>query len=119
LQSIRDKLNEGLKIDETGIGNGTGTDADAKSGISTEFGKLDTSLSGVLDGSGAPNSAWGFGISFPSTCSAITIPTSNWGTFNLNFCQWQNVAHDIMALVWIGATLFFSLGMVGRTVSAG
>lgn len=107
------------KIDETGTPTGEGADTDARAEINTEAGKLTTKLDQIIAGDGAPDRSWGFSISFPSTCNPMSIGTARWGFYTLDFCQWQSVAHDLMSLVWIGATIFACLGMVFRAISAG
>lgn len=105
------------KIDEAGTPTADGADADAKKGLDAEAKKLTDKISEIASGSNGPNATWGFGITFPSNCSAITIPTNNWGSFNVNFCQWQSIAHDLMSLVWIATTVFLIVGMVFRTMN--
>lgn len=118
-QAILNKLGTGVKVDETGTPDGTEADTEAKNALNTEAGKLTTGLEGIIAGTNAPDRSWGFGISFPSTCNPTVIGTARWGFFEVDFCQWQSIAHDIMALVWIGATLFLCIGMVFRAISAG
>lgn len=106
------------KIDETGTPTGVGADTDAKAGVTTEMGKLTTKIDDIVAGSG-PNSSWGFGVSFPTNCTPITIGTARWGFFTADFCDWQPIAHDIMSLVWVMTTVFLCVGMVFRAISAG
>jgi hypothetical protein len=119
LQSIRDKLESGLKIDETGVGDGTGVETQATEGINTESGKISSGIEGIVAGTSAPNSSWGFSINFPSTCTPFNIGTNRWGFYSVDFCQWQPIVHDIMSLIWVAVSIFLSIGMVVRTVAAG
>lgn len=107
------------KIDETGTPTGEGVDTEARAGVNEEAGKLTTKLEQVLAGEGAPDRSWGFSISFPNTCTPFEIGTARWGFFDVDFCQWQPVIHDIMSLIWVGVAVFLSIGLVIRTVSAG
>lgn len=113
------ELKKARKIDETGTPDGSTADTDAKAALDTEAGKLQTGLDGVIAGTGAPDRSWGFSISFPSTCNPFVVGTANWGFFNVDFCDFQDVAHDLMTLVWLGVTIFACVGMVFRAVSAG
>lgn len=107
------------KIDETGTPTGADADTEAKAGITTEAGKLTTALEGVIAGTGAADRSWGFSISFPSTCVPFNVGTSRWGFFAVDFCDFQDQAHDIMSLVWIASTIFLCIGMVFRAINAG
>lgn len=118
-QSVLSELKKARKIDETGTPNGDGADSDAKTAVDGEATKLSTSLSGIVAGDGAPDRSWGMSISFPSTCTPFVVGTANWGFFNVDFCDFQDVAHDLMTLVWLAATIFVCVGMVFRAINAG
>lgn len=59
----------------------------------------------------APGWTWTFTL--PTACSAIELPAFG---MSIDVCQWQGLIHDILALCWIGATIWCCIGMVGRTL---
>lgn len=118
-QSILNELKKKRQIDETGTPDGNGFDTDARTEINSEAGKAQSSLEGIIAGSNAPDRTWGFSVNFPTTCNPMTVGTANWGFFVIDFCQWQDIIHDLMSLVWIGATIFLCIGMAMRAVTGG
>lgn len=99
------------KIDESG------TPDDAV----TPFEKPKTDLDKVKDDSSlaidkaatlqAP--AWTFSFQLPTGCAPYQ--TGLRGVL-LNICQYQSTIHDLMSMIWAGATFFCLVGMVGRTI---
>lgn len=101
------------KIDETGTPTATPLEVapqdTAKQAQETALGTLATRT--------APTWSWSF--SLPSSCSPINLAAFAPFVTTVDVCQFQPVIHDIMTLVWIGATLWGCIAMVGRTLHAG
>jgi len=65
------------------------------------------------------NTNWSFTFALPSSCQAIETPigqTSVTAGFKLDVCKYQPVIHDLMAMVWIGGTIWLLIGMFGQTL---
>jgi hypothetical protein len=59
---------------------------------------------GILD--------WGFNFALPTSCSTYPMFLS----VKIDFCEFQPIVHELMSLVWLGATLWICIGMVGTTL---
>lgn len=103
------------KIDESGTGNGSAAYDGAKGELST-YGSDAVGLVGTAGSASGKDTGWGFGFSLPTGCSALDMGAYD---FALNVCQFQPVIHDLLSLVWVAATLFLVIGMVGRAVGGG
>lgn len=103
------------KIDESGTPNGSG----AFNGATSDLNAWGQSAVDGVNGAGSANgkdTSWGFGFSLPTGCTALDMGAYE---FSLNVCEWQPVMHDLMSLVWIGATIWAIIGMVGRAIGGG
>jgi hypothetical protein len=106
------------KIDETGTPtpgdlNAAGTDARAEIDQAEQEGK------GLIEGmaqrtDGKPQWTWSFAL--PSGCSPYPLEAF---AFSIDICQWQPMIHDLMSLVWIAATIWACVAMVGATLNKG
>lgn len=111
LQTI---ITDGLKINETGTPNGqdalkTGVDQYTASAMERE---------GLLETVVAPankNTEWTWTLQFPSTCTAVSIDMI-YKTIVLDPCEYMDVIHDLMSMIWAGATLWVVVSMFGRTL---
>lgn len=110
---------EKVPIDETGTPSTTGTLFDSA------IQQLDQSKDLFLDlftdaaSSDGKNTQWSFTFSLPSSCQAIETPigqTALTTGFKLDVCKYQPVIHDLMAMVWIGGTIWLLIGMFGNTL---
>jgi hypothetical protein len=106
------------KIDETGTPSGQGVDSEGRAAMDAHGTAVGDAISGVVGGSGAPSSTWGFSFNLPSHCQPFTVDMI-YKVVDIDPCAFQAVIHDLMSLIWIGATIFFSLGMVFRTITGG
>lgn len=109
------------KIDETGTPTTSNATTTATENVQGNVDELGTKLEGIVSGAQKPsNIGWGVSsITFPTNCSPFSIGTARWGFFTIDLCQYQDVIHDLMSLVWVSFTLFLSVGMVFRAVSGG
>ena len=65
------------------------------------------------------NTSWTFSLSFPTACVPLNVDMRFHGKGQivvLNPCTWIATIHELVSMVWAGATLFLVLGMVGRTL---
>jgi len=106
------------KIDETGTGDGSGSQTGNEAGVD---GARD-GHAGVIEGWGtntdhAPEWTWTFAL--PATCSPIPLTAFAPFIESIDVCQFQPVIHDLMSLVWIAAAIFGCTAMVFRTLNTG
>jgi hypothetical protein len=106
------------KIDETGTPSGQGVDSEGRAAMDAHGTSVGNAITGVVGGSGAPTSSWGFSFNLPTHCQPFTVDMI-YKVVDIDPCAFQAVIHDLMSLIWIGATIFFSLGMVFRTITGG
>lgn len=57
--------------------------------------------------------SWTFAFNLPTGCSPF--PTGLRGVV-IDMCQYQATIHNLMSMIWAGATAFCLIGMVGRTI---
>lgn len=111
LQTI---ITDGLKVKEDSMP--TAPDyGDAKKALDDATKARQDGLTTVTDATGKDTS-WGFSLTFPATCEAMSFSMGAFGNLNIDICPYMPIAHDIMSVVWGGTTLFTVLGMVGRTI---
>lgn len=101
------------KIDETGTPT-SGSFADATKGIDDATKARQEGLATVTDPMGK-NTSWTWTLALPTGCQPISL-NMILKTVVFDPCAYQGVFHDLMSLLWAGATLFAVFGMVGRTL---
>lgn len=103
-------------IDETG----TPSKADATSSFTNAGKAVDDTEKGIKDAIASikdqakPEWTWSFQL--PTVCNSFVLDEFN---ITIDMCQWQPIIHDLMAIVWIGATIWFGIAIVGRTLGGG
>jgi type II secretory pathway pseudopilin PulG len=104
------------KIDETG----TPTPADmtnnmkaANDSVSKAWDDIKAELDKVPNDSDKKSILdWGFSFALPSSCSTYPMFLN----VKIDFCQFQPIVHELMSLIWLGATMWICIGMVGSTL---
>lgn len=106
------------KLDESGTPTGDGAYTGATNGVTSN---RDQAVQGINDAAGASgkSTGWTFTFAFPSGCSEVPLAAFAPYLTGINVCSWQGVIHDLMSLVWLAATVFCCIGMVGRAVGGG
>lgn len=99
------------RIDETGTPRDGASkfDGASRSADETKDGFLDA----ITSAKEIEAPAWTWTFQLPSGCAPVALPAFD---MELDLCQWQPMIHDLMSLVWIAATIWFSIGLVGRTL---
>lgn len=103
------------KIDETGTPSAqTADQSKLQQHETTLKGKL-----GEIEGKAAPEWSWTFAL--PTSCSAFSMGAGYalLGLPTVDVCQWQSIIHDLMSMVWVIATVWGCITMVGRTIQTG
>jgi hypothetical protein len=103
------------KLDESGTGNGDGALNGAKGELTT-YGTDAGALVGTASDANGKDTGWGFGFALPAACTPLDMGAY---ALSLNICQFQPAIHDLMSMVWLAATVFLIIGMVGRSVGGG
>lgn len=99
------------KIDETGTKVDKGTAFDqAKTDIDT----AKTDATSAIDSAATLTApGWTFAFNLPTGCAPYATGLRG---FIMNICPYQSTIHDLLSLVWVSATAFALIGMVGRTI---
>lgn len=111
LQSL---IDDGLKVDETGMPSGAGAFDAAGTALDAAKGEAITGL-GTVTSSTGKSTSWTFSLSLPTTCSPLNV-NMIYETVVLDPCEYIDVMHDLMSMIWAASTLFLTVGMVGRTL---
>jgi hypothetical protein len=56
---------------------------------------------------------WSFAFALPTGCTPFDTGIQD---ITLDICQFQDTIHDLLSMVWVAATAFGLIGMVGRTI---
>ena len=114
LQTI---ITDGLKIKETG----TPTSGD----FTASNAALDAAKTEAVTGLGTVTSAtgkatsWGWSMSLPTGCTPLAVDMRVGGIgqiVSLDPCEFQDVIHELLSMIWAATTVFMVFGMVGRTL---
>lgn len=99
------------RIDESGTPtNGASRFGDANANVDqTRDGVLDA----ILQHKELTAPAWSWTFQLPTGCTPLHMEAFN---LTLDICQWQEMFHDLMSMVWAAATIWFSIAIVGRTL---
>jgi len=62
------------------------------------------------------DTSWSWSFALPTGCTPITVGPFAGQSVEVNLCTYQPMIHDLMSLVWVGATIWICVGMVGRTL---
>lgn len=101
------------KIDETGTETSVEPDL-------TEITASGDALTGAIDElAGRNGPSWTFTFALPSNCSVINAGDFAGVPLTIDVCRFQPDIHAIMSVVWALATVWFAIGMVGRTLQGG
>jgi hypothetical protein len=74
------------------------------------------SIRAAIDNPQVANTAWTFSFALPTGCTAIATPAlAPWLT-SIDVCPYQPMIHDIMSVVWLMATVWAAISMVGLTL---
>lgn len=101
------------KIDETGT--------PTKGDFGTATGQLNDAAKAREDGlatvtsAQGKNTSWAWNLALPTGCQPLSI-NMLLKVVTFDPCSYQAVFHDLMSLLWAGATLFAVFGLVGRTL---
>lgn len=101
-------------IDETGTPTAPPPDEYPDGGGET----LDP-LRSIIQNPDVADTSWSWSFSLPSSCGLILTPAFAPFLESIDLCEWQPLIHDLVGLLWIGATIFGSIFLVGRTLGAG
>jgi len=101
------------KIDETGTPT-KGDFGDATKSLNDAAKAREDGLSDVTSSQGKQTS-WAWNLALPSGCQPLSLNMFI-KTVVFDPCAYQPVFHDLMSLLWAGATLFAVFGLVGRTL---
>lgn len=98
------------RIDETGTPTGRGVLDGAGAELEASKGAFLDAINAAKEIT-APEWTWTFQL--PTACGPIDL-----GAFDMSIdiCQWQPMIHDLLSIAWIAATIWFSIGLVGRTL---
>lgn len=106
-----------VKVNEQGTPENAGTTYDA-SKAALDQAKADAeALVNAAGSSVGKNTAWQFSFSLPSSCSSMSLGTFGGQSISINPCAEQARIHNFMSFLWIAATLWACISMVGRAIS--
>jgi len=71
-------------------------------------------LRSLVDAPDVADTKWTFTFSLPAACSVLTVGTFGGREISIDLCQYQPMIHELIGLLWIGATFWFSIGLVFR-----
>jgi len=105
------------RIDESGTPDGKKEAEQDDHGKSIEaFGKAQKDVIKAAGEKALPGWSWSF--QFPTGCTPLIL--DGWQPpMVLDVCRFQSTIHDLMSLLWLSATIWACVGMVGRTVRGG
>ena len=101
------------KIDETGTPT-KGDFASANQALTDAAKAREDGLATVTSSNGKQTS-WAWNLALPTGCQPLSLNMII-KTVVFDPCAYQGVFHDLMSLLWAGATLFAVFGLVGRTL---
>lgn len=107
-----------VPVDESGMPSGAGAYDAATAALNAN---RDAAVAGVNAAANAAgkSTGWTFFFAFPTGCSPIPLGGFDPYITGIDVCVWRDMVHDLMALVWLAATVFCCIGMVGRAVGGG
>lgn len=76
-------------------------------------------LTGVITTPDVADTSWSWSFQLPSNCSVLNAGTFAGKPVLIDLCEYQPTIHDIMSLIWVGAGIWFAIGIVGRTLGVG
>jgi len=101
------------KIDETGTPT-KGDFGSATTALNDASKAREDGLATVTSAQGKQTS-WSWNLALPTGCQPLSLNMLI-KTVVFDPCAYQAVFHDLMSMLWAGATLFAVFGMVGRTL---
>lgn len=106
-------------IDETGTpsaADGSKMIQDQTDSMNKNMDSRNDSLKSETDANGTQIKkqvvTWDFGFSLPSGCT----PYQMFLNVVIDYCKFQPIIHDLMSLVWLSATIFACISMVGNAM---
>ncbi len=72
----------------------------------------------VRRGTAGKSTGWTFAFSFPTGCTAFSMPAFGSG-FAIDMCAYADTIRDLVSMVWYACTFFGIVGLVTRTISGG
>jgi len=71
-------------------------------------------LRALVDNPDVADTAWSFTFTLPAECSVLVVGTFAGQEVSVDLCRYQPMIHELVSLLWIGATFWFAVGLVFR-----